>query len=71
MIKPKNFKKALNIPTCIMADDAKLKLMIALVHVNKKMLSQRAKQFLKPWMCTSVTYIKQTYAILFNLSVLY
>ena len=29
-----------------MADDAKL--MIALVHVNKKMLSQRAKQFLKP-----------------------
>ena len=69
MIKPKNFKKALNIPTCIMADDAKL--MIALVHVNKKMLSQRAKQFLKPWMCTSVTYIKQTYEMLFNLSLLY
>ena len=40
VIKPKNFKKALNIPTCIIADDAKL--MIALVHVNKKMLSQRA-----------------------------
>ena len=40
VIKPKNFKKALNIPTCIMAHDAIAKLMIALVHVNKKMLSQ-------------------------------